>query len=40
MKIDDEYPSHRRFANDIHICANIPRELQQMRQELADESAN
>ena len=29
---------HLRFADDILICANTPHELQQMLQELADES--
>ena len=28
------------FADDILICANTPHELQQMLQELADESDN
>ena len=35
-----EYLSHLRFVHDILICANIPHELQQMLQELADESDN
>ena len=35
-----EYLSHLRFADDILICANPPHELQQMLQELADESDN
>ena len=38
MKIDGEYLSHLRFADDIFISANTPHELQQMLQELADES--
>ena len=38
FRIDCEYLSHLRFANDIPICANTPHELQQMLQELADES--
>ena len=38
MKIDGEYLSHLRFTDDILICANTPHELQQMLQELADES--
>ena len=37
MKIDAEYLSHLRFADDTLICANIPHELQQMLQELVDE---
>ena len=40
LKIDGEYLSHLRFADDILICANIPHELQQMLQELAGESEN
>ena len=33
-----EYFSYLRFAENILICANTPHELQQMLQELADES--
>ena len=40
LKIIGEYLSHLRFADDIFICANTPYELQQMIQELADESDN
>ena len=40
LKIDGEYLSHFHFADDILICANTPHELQQMLQELADESEN
>ena len=40
LKIDGEYLSHLRFADDILICANTSYELQQMRQELADENNN
>ena len=40
MKIDGEYLSRLRFADDILICANTPHELQRMLQELADESDN
>ena len=40
MKIDGEYRSHLRFADDILICANAPHELQQILHELADESDN
>ena len=40
LKIDGEYLSHLRFAKDILLCANTPHELQQMLQELADESDN
>ena len=40
MKIDGEYRSHLRFAEDILICANTPHELQQILQELANESDN
>ena len=38
MIIDGEYLSHFRFSDDIF--ANTPHELQQMLQELADESDN
>ncbi|MEG7521679.1 MAG: reverse transcriptase domain-containing protein, partial [Chromatiales bacterium] len=40
LRIDGEYLSHLRFADDIIICANKPHELQQMLQELADKSEN
>ena len=40
LKIDGEYLSHLRFPDDILICSNTPHELQQMLQELADESGN
>ena len=40
LKIDGEYLSHLRFADDILICAIIQHELQQMLQELAAESEN
>ena len=40
LKIDGEYLSHLRFADDILICANTPRDVQQLLQELADESDN
>ena len=40
LKIDGEYLSHIRFADDILICANTPHELQQMLQGLVDESEN
>ncbi|MEG7522940.1 MAG: reverse transcriptase domain-containing protein, partial [Chromatiales bacterium] len=40
LRIDGECLSHLRFADDIHICANTPYELQQMLQELAAESEN
>ena len=39
-QIDGEYLSHLRFADDILICANTPHELQQMLQELPDDSEN
>ena len=38
LKIDGDYLSHLRFADDILICANTLHELQQMLHELADES--
>ncbi len=43
FKIDGEYLNHLRFADDIPICANTTTysyALQQMLQELADESEN
>ena len=40
LKTNGEYLSHLRFADDILVCANAPRELQQMLQELADEREN
>ena len=40
LKTDGEYISNLRFADDVLICANTPHELQQMLQELADESDN
>ena len=38
LKIDGEYLSHLSFADDILICANTPHELQQLLEELPDES--
>ena len=38
LKTDSEYLSHLRFANEILVCDNTPHELQQMLQELTDES--
>ena len=38
MKIDEEFLSNLRFANDIFICTETPQELQHMLQELSDES--
>ncbi len=40
LKIDGEYLSHLRFADDILICTNTPHEPQQILQEIADESDN
>ena len=40
LKIDGEYLSHLRFADDILTCANTPHELQQMLEEIADQSKN
>ena len=39
-KIDAEYHSHLRFADDILICVNTPHELQHIFHELADENEN
>ena len=38
LKIDGEYLSHLRFADDIFLCTNTPHELQQMLEELTDEN--
>ena len=38
VKIDGEYLSNLRFADDIFLCTETPQELQQMLQELSDES--
>ena len=38
MKIDGEFLSNLRFADDIFLCTGTPQELQQMLQELSDES--
>ena len=38
LKIDSEYLSHLRFADDI--CVNTQHKLQQLLHELADESEN
>ena len=40
LKIDGEYLSHLRFADDIFVYSNSPYELQKMLQELLDESEN
>ena len=38
VKIDGEFLSNLRFADDIFLCTETPQELQQMLQELSDES--
>ena len=38
MKIDGEFLSNLCFADDIFLCTETPQELQQMLQELSDES--
>ena len=38
VKIDGEFLSNLRFADDIFLCTERPQELQQMLQELSDES--
>ena len=38
MKIDGEFLSNLRFADDIFLCTETPQERQQMLQELSDES--
>ena len=40
MKIDGEFLSTLRFADDIFLCIETPQELQQMLQELSDEFSN
>ena len=37
-KIDGEFLSNLRFADDIFLCTETPQDLQQMLQELSDES--
>ena len=36
VKIDGEFLSNLRFADDIFLCTQTPQELQQMLQELSD----
>ena len=38
MKIDGEFLSNLRFADDIFLCTETPQLLQHMLQELSDES--
>ena len=38
MKVDGEFLSNLHFADDIFLCTETPQELQQMLQELSDES--
>ena len=38
VKIDGEFLSNLRFADDIFLCTETPQELQHMQQELSDES--
>ena len=38
VKIDGEFISNLRFADGIFLCTETPQELQQMLQELSDES--
>ena len=38
MKIDGEFFTNLCFADDIFLCIETPHELQQMLQELSDES--
>ena len=38
LKIDGEFLSNLRFADDTFLCTETPQELQQMQQELSDES--
>ena len=38
MKIDGEFITNLCFVDDIFLCTETPQELQQMLQELSDES--
>ena len=38
MKVYGEFLNNLRFADDIFLCTETPQELQQMLQELSDES--
>ena len=38
MEIDGEVLSNLRFAGDIFLCTETPQKLQQLLQELSDES--
>ena len=38
MKIDGEFLSNLRFADEIFLCTETPQELQHMLQGLSDES--
>ena len=40
VKIDGKFLSNLRFADDIFLCTETPQELQQMLQELPDESTS
>ena len=37
-KIEGQFRTNLRFADDIFLCTETPQELQQMLQELSDES--
>ena len=39
VKIDGEFLSHLRFADDIFLCTETPQELQQMLQELQEKTS-
>ena len=39
VNIDGEFLTSLRFADDIFLCTETPQELQQMLQELPDESS-
>ena len=39
VKIDGEFLSNLRFADDLFLCREIPQEVQQMLQELSVESS-
>ena len=40
LRINEDYLSHLRLANDMLMCASTPHELQEMLQELANKIDN
>ena len=39
MKINGEFLTNLRFADDIFVCTETPQELEQMLHELSDENS-